>query len=136
MFETFDHTADIGIRATSGDLPSLFAEAGKALVSLLLDNPEDVVPALEVPIHVAGTETDYLLFDWLNELLFQFETRGLLFAEFEVRLGAEGLDAVARGEPADAARHRLSHEVKAITYHDLSVKQTADGWEARVIVDI
>ena len=35
----------------------------------------------------------------------------------DVRLTDEGLTATARGEPYDPQRHRLDHEVKAITYH-------------------
>ena len=43
---------------------------------------------------------------------------------------------MAYGEPYDPARHVLAHEVKAITYHELKVEKTADGWLAEVIVDI
>ena len=47
-----------------------------------------------------------------------------------------GLDAKALGEPLDFERHRLLHEVKAITYHRLTVEKTGAGWLAEVIVDI
>jgi SHS2 domain-containing protein len=53
-----------------------------------------------------------------------------------VKVDEQGLKAKARGEPLDRERHELSHEVKAITYHQLEVKQTDQGWQARVIVDI
>jgi SHS2 domain-containing protein len=59
-----------------------------------------------------------------------------VFGKFEVRIGENGLDGTAWGEPLDPARHDLSHEVKAITYHGLKVEQTPDGWLAEVIVDI
>jgi SHS2 domain-containing protein len=36
----------------------------------------------------------------------------------------------------DASRHRMEHEVKAITYHGLRLEQTAGGWFAEIIVDI
>ena len=55
---------------------------------------------------------------------------------FGVEVGADGLRATAWGEPVDRARHELSHEVKAITYHGLRVEKTPDGWLAEVIVDI
>jgi SHS2 domain-containing protein len=85
---------------------------------------------------VDGTEADYLLFDWLNELLYAFESDRMLFARFEVRPDETGLNADAWGEPADPARHELEHEVKAITYHRLRVERTPDGWLAELIVDI
>jgi SHS2 domain-containing protein len=60
----------------------------------------------------------------------------MLFSSFNVKVTDAGLTATARGEPYDPARHVLAHEVKAITYHELKVEQTADGWLAEVIVDI
>ena len=54
----------------------------------------------------------------------------------DIEVSEAGLKAIAYGEPMDPARHEPAHEVKAITYHDLKVEQTADGWLAEVIVDI
>lgn len=136
MFETFDHTADIGLRVVAATLEELFAEAARGLTSLLVENLDDVKATQTETIRLDGTETDYLLFDWLNELLFRFETRGLLFCEFDVRFNEQGLEATIRGEPCDRSRHRLAHEVKAVTYHDLSVQKTDRGWQAELIFDI
>ena len=60
----------------------------------------------------------------------------MLFGRFDVSVTDDGLSATAWGEPLDPARHELAREVKAITYHELRVEQTADGWLAEVIVDI
>jgi len=136
MYETFDHTADIGLRIRADNLDTLFGEAARGLFSLLVENIGDVQPTRQETIRLEGTATDYLLFDWLSELLFRFETEHLLFAEFTVSVTEEGLSAVIRGEPVDPSRHRLLHEIKAITYHQLEVRQTDDGWIAEVIVDI
>lgn len=136
MYELFDHTADLGLRVTAPDVNSLFAEAGRALFAALVDNLEDVRPESEVRIQIEGRDREYLFFDWLNELLHQYESRRLLLSGFDVQLSDRGLTATARGEPADPNRHRLSHEVKAITYHNLKVEQVENGWKAEVIVDI
>jgi SHS2 domain-containing protein len=77
-----------------------------------------------------------LLFDWLNELLYAFESEKLLLSEFEIVIGEQEVQAICRGEPMDSARHEMDHEVKAITYHGLRVQQMTEGWEAEVIVDI
>ena len=136
MYETFEHTADLGLRILAPDLDTLFAEAGRGLCSILVDNPDDVRPVREIALRIDGDQTDYLLFDWLNELLFHFESEHLLLSEFTLNVGEAGLEARARGETADPVRHRLAHEVKAITYHQLTVEPTSDGWRAEVIVDI
>lgn len=136
MYETFEHTADLGLRVEAPDLSGLLAESGRGLCSILVDNIEDVRPEREIDVEVEGTDREYLLFDWLSELLYLYETERLLLSDFEIELAETGLKAKARGEPADPDRHRLSHEVKAITYHGLRIEQTAGGWTAEVIVDI
>ena len=136
MYEVFEHTADLGLRVRADRLETLFAEAGKALFSTIVANLEEVRLVQEQAIELESDQVDFLLFDWLSELLYQFETQGMLFAEFEVTLDQGRLVAKCRGERADPERHDLDHEVKAITYHDLRVEETADGWLAEVIVDI
>ena len=136
MYEHFEHTADLGLRVRASDLPSLFADAGRGLFAMFVDNPEEIQPVETVQFDIAGTDRDYLLFDWLNELLYTFESRHLLLGEFDVQITDQGLTATARGEPLNPARHQLGHEVKAITYHGLKLEQQPHGWLAEVIVDV
>jgi SHS2 domain-containing protein len=136
MFETFDHTADLGLRAWGPDLNTLFADIARALTTSFVDNPETIRPTRQEQLDIESSSLDYLLFDWLSELLYRYETEQLLFFEFDVRIDELSLAATVRGEPADPDRHRLSHEVKAITYHGLKVEKQPDEWLAEVIVDI
>lgn len=136
MYETFEHTADLGLRVRAASLEQLFADAAKGLFSVLVANLDAVGGVQEKTYRIEGREIDYLLFDWLTELLYTFESEHLLLAEFDVRVDAEGLQATCRGEPIDRSRHELEHEIKAITYHGLKVEPCPDGWLAEVIVDI
>jgi SHS2 domain-containing protein len=136
MFETFDHTADLGLRIRSADLNTLFAEAATALFSTIVEDMASVAPRQAISIELAHDDREYLLFDWLKTLLYHFDAEHILFSRFEVQIDETGLKATAWGEPLDRERHELAHEVKAITYHGLRVEQTADGYLAEVIVDI
>jgi SHS2 domain-containing protein len=136
MFETFEHTADLGLRIRAADLDTLFTEAAQALFSVLVEDLTTLRPARAIEVCLDGDERDLLLFDWLKELLYHFDTEHLLFSRFDVHVRSDGLSATAWGEPLDRSRHVLDHEVKAITYHGLRVEAIADGWEAEVIVDI
>ena len=136
MYETFEHTADLGLRVKAADLPTLFAEAARGLMSVIVANLDEVKPVREMTLEVAGDALDELLFDWLSEVLYAFESEHLLLSEFAIELTGAGLKATARGEPLDVSRHQLEHEVKAITYHGLKVEQTAEGWLAEAILDI
>jgi SHS2 domain-containing protein len=136
MFELFEHTADLGLRASATTLEELLVEAARGLLAMMVANPEAVRPVQTKTITIAADEPSYLMFDWLHELLYAFETDRLLLAEFNLQLKDGRLTATCRGEPMDSTRHQMEHEVKAITYHALRVEQTADGWQAEVIVDI
>src|SRR6266566_3266264 len=98
MYETFEHTADLGLRVWADDLASLFAEAGRGLFSMIVANLDEVRLVEEISLGVVGAEVDYLLFDWLNELLYIFETRRLVLVQFQVQVADGGVQATARGE--------------------------------------
>jgi SHS2 domain-containing protein len=136
MYETFEHTADLGLRVRAGDLDALFADAARGLFSMIVPELASVRPVEKVAFKLDGDVPDLLLFDWLNELLYTYETRHLLLSRFEVRVSDRGLTATAAGEPIDRQRHALDHEVKAITYHGLRLEREGASWVAEVIVDI
>ncbi|WP_020474044.1 archease [Zavarzinella formosa] len=136
MHEFFDHTADLGFRMAAETWPALLEEAAVCLFEAMVEEPSTIRPVQQVAMAIVGTEREYLLFDWLRALLFQAEGDGMLFSRFEVTETETGIIGQAWGEPLDHERHQLSHEVKAITYHGLSVVRTPTGWMAEVIVDI
>lgn len=136
MYEIFEHTADLGLRVRAESLEQLFVDAARGLFSMVVADLETVRATEERQWNLAGEEHDYLLFDWLSELLYTFDTERLLLSRFEVSLDQGRLHATALGESVDPARHALEHEVKAITYHALRVERLADEWLAEVIVDI
>ena len=136
MHEFFDHTADLGLRIRATSLDELFADAGRALTAAIVEDPTTIQPVIHESIAISGSDRIDLMFDWLRELLIRFETRQMIFADFQVKIDEHGLAATVRGEPADPKQHLLSHEVKAITYHGLIVERDNDGWLAEVIIDI
>ena len=136
--EVFDHTADIGVRVTAASAEQLFAQAGYAIASLVIENPEAIELRQAVTIELEAEDLQGLFVDWLSELIYRFEAEHLLLREFSIDLadGHRRIRADCRGEPVDWSRHHPDHEVKAVTYHQLRVTQTATGWEANVIFDI
>lgn len=136
MYEYFEHTADLGLRIRAPDLETLFVEAAQALFAAIVEDLGTVRAQQELAVELDGDDRAYLLFDWLKELLFHFDAEHLLLGRFEVQMRDNRLSGRAWGEPLDRARHQMSHEVKAITYHGLRVEPADGGWLAEVIVDI
>ena len=135
-YETFDHTADVGIRAFGRTVEEVFVNAAYALFDQWTDLRK-VREKISQEISVQGADREDLLIRWLGELLFLGESRGYLFKEFTIRrLDSTSLKAVARGEIFDPSRHRFKTEIKAVTYHQVEVKEVDGKWEGRVIFDI
>jgi SHS2 domain-containing protein len=104
-----------------------------------MTTPADVEPRISAHITLEGPELDLLLVDWLSELLFRFETTGLLVARAAVELVAADvyrLGARIEGEPLDPERHAMKVLLKAVTYHALDVREADGRWTATVVFDI
>lgn len=137
MFETFDHTADVGLRIRSSDLNSLFAEAAKALTAVLLGDSADVAQTHKIAVCLEADDPVDLMHDWLAELHFYYETERFVCARAEVVLSDRtGLTATVFGETLDPSRHEIGLEIKAITYHGLKVEESEQGWLCEVILDL
>jgi len=136
--ETFDHTADLGLRIRGADLDDLFQTAAAGLFDVIVANRDAVRNVEYEHILLAAETTEDLLIEWLNDLIFRFETEHWLYGTFDVTIDANGraLEAEIGGEPIDPARHVLDHEVKAVTHHGVSIVRDADGYLAELILDI
>jgi SHS2 domain-containing protein len=61
----------------------------------------------------------------------------LLFRDFSVaEINKDMVKGVAKGEVFDKARHSMKTEVKAVTYHQLEIKEQGGRWQAQIILDI
>jgi SHS2 domain-containing protein len=135
-YETFDHTADIGIRVFGHTVEEVFTNAAYALFDQLTDLRKVGNRATQ-EISVEGVDREDLLIRWLGELLFLCQGRGYLFKEFSIlSLDSNSLKATARGEIFDPSRHRIKTEIKAVTYHQIELKRADEGWEGKVVFDV
>ncbi len=135
-YETFEHTADIGIRAWGSQFSELFEEAGKALFSVLV-NLKTVSPSQKIKIELNRESGEELFLAWLKELLFIFDAKHLFLSKFKIiDLNLGKLTAEVEGEPIDRGKHILGKEVKAITHHQFKLVQDKAHYFAEVILDI
>jgi SHS2 domain-containing protein len=135
-WDTFEHEADVGLIIRGRDGPELFAEAGLALFDLVCEL-DAVQERTRYPLTGEADAVEPLLVDWLNDLVFLFQARGVVCRRFEFPGWSEtAYEAEAFGEPVDPTRHSPRDLVKAATYHGLSVRSDENGLEARVILDV
>ncbi len=134
-FEILNHTADIGIIAYGSDLKRAFANAARGLFSLITEL-DDVEEVLHRDIELTASDEENLLVEWLNELVYQFDTEGIIFKRFDIiQLNSTHLKARGYGEKVDSVKHKLKTGVKAATYHMLKVDKN-NGCRVQVLFDI
>ena len=138
-YRFFDHTGDVGVDLWAAAPAGLFAAAAGALSDTLTD-PGRIERRSRVTASLGAPDLDLLLADWVSELVYRFDAFQWLTSEAHVRLTRRGdrwlLNANLDGETRDPERHPLKILVKAVTYHQLRVEQTAEGWQARMVLDI
>jgi SHS2 domain-containing protein len=136
MFQLLEHTSDVGILARGRTRENALIAASHGLASILVD-AAPFHPLEERHFKAAGRDETAQVINWLNEILFFFDTDNLVFVEFEIdSWTATEIVGRARGERFDIDRHEFRTGVKAATYHQFESHQTADGWEMRVFVDV
>jgi len=135
-FKILDHTADIGLIVYGESLQALFENAGEAFFHLITDLKK-VRSRIERRIEIRKESLERLMVDWLTELLYLHEVESLLFKKFKVEsVGEDGLRARVKGEPFEEGVHVIKTGVKAVTYHQIEVRQEKEGWRARIIFDL
>lgn len=134
-FTLKDHTADIAVEATGKSLDEVFAAVATGLTAAHCEDlPETRGERFHIGVQAESREA--LLFDYLDELIYQRDVREVLPADHEVTVHWEGnwvVEGSAREVPLDAVDAR---EIKAVTYSEMELEETATGWRAYVVFDV
>jgi SHS2 domain-containing protein len=135
-YHILDHTADLRIRITGANLSDLFKNAGLALFDLIADTARVEADAV-IEFTVGGSDSADLLVNYLREMLFLWTGEEQLVKTIEI-LGITNTAVSVRATVGryQPDRHQIIHEIKAVTYHQVDVSRTEQGWQARVIFDI
>ncbi len=130
----FEHGADIGIVGRGATMEEAFEDAARATFAVMTDL-DAVRPVETVSLELEEADQELALVRWLNLLLGLARERGMVFSRFRLKRDGARWCGSASGEPWRAALER-GVEVKGATLTMLEVKKTANGWEARCIVDV
>ena len=97
MFELLEHTSDVGILARGQTREEALVSVSQGLVSILAD-PAPFRPLEERHFKAPGSDEAAQIVNWLNEILFFFDTEGLVFEEFEIdSWSGDAISGRARG---------------------------------------
>lgn len=135
-YRLFNHTADLGVEFFGRTREELFVHAALAVVELTTD-AERISPHIEKRFTVEGADATDLFINYLREVLYLINGEGFLPRKVQIdEMQNHHLTATLRGEYFDTKKHRINKEIKAVTYHQAAVTETAKGWKGRVIFDV
>ena len=134
-YELRDHTADVAVAASGPTLDSAFAAVADGLTAAMCEDVPDSGERFEFAVRAESREA--LLFDYLDELIYERDVRAVLPTDNEVGIRQADdewvLEASARGVPlADVT----AREIKAVTYSEMELTETDEGWRAYVVFDV
>jgi tRNA nucleotidyltransferase (CCA-adding enzyme) len=135
-WEHFEHEADIGIRGIAPTLEQAFEQAAVAMTAVVT-NPDTVSDLKAVAIQCVAPDTELLLVNWINELVYAMAVHRLLFSRYQVIINNGKLSATAFGEAVNRQKHQPAVEIKGATFTELRVyQQSDDSWVAQCVVDV
>ena len=130
-FREIAHTADWELQVWAPNLSSLLEQAARGMY-VLAGTRLKTGPRLDRKIDLQTPDRESLLVEFLAELLYLGEVEGLGFDTFDLTVEKEALHAQLSGAPVESQ----IKEIKAVTYHNLTIRETERGLEANIVFDV
>jgi SHS2 domain-containing protein len=138
-YRFLDHMTDAVIEAYGTTLEEAFENAAMALCDTMIDL-KTVRPKREIKFSTKGDDLHSLLFNWLDKVMLLLVADGIAMSEFSVKIKQHNngylLEGTTRGEPLQLDRHHYKVEIKAVTYHEMDIKQEKDITTTRFLLDL
>jgi len=122
-YKLLDHATDAFIEVTASDLPEAFLTAANSVIETTLDR-DTVEEKEEMSIKVKGKDLRYLLFNWLEAVIYQLITDGFAIKRVQLDLKKNEeyeISATTYGEPIDLKKHNFKVEIKAPTFYEMEI---------------
>jgi SHS2 domain-containing protein len=140
-FVYLEHTADIKFQAFGRSLSEAFGNAARAVFNAIAPL-NSISPLRKMSFSISAGSVESLLYDFLDELLFLHDSENMLFSRFDISIKTSphgstySLGCDAFGERFDASKHSAATDIKAMTYHDMSVEKKGSRWVVQAVVDV
>jgi SHS2 domain-containing protein len=135
-YQIIDHTADLGIIVKGVDEKDVFIRAAYAMTDLMVEGDISKKTVIK-DVSLQGEDFPDLMVRWLGEILYLFNGEKLLLHSIEIKsISPIMLRSTLTLSSFEPEHHQVKREIKAVTYHQIAVDKTKDGWQARIIFDI
>lgn len=135
-YKFLEHTADVKFRVESPTLEEMFSSAADALNETIRGDIK-ISEQEEKNFEVEGKDFEGLLYNFLEEFLFLLDAEDFLTAKIkslDIDLEKKKLNCVVVGDKAED--YKFTNDVKAVTYHEMFVKEKEGKFICEAVLDV
>ncbi len=137
-FRLLDYMSDALVRSYGSTLEEAFANAAVAMMAVMVDLRGVSAEKLRREVKVEGFDTESLLYNWLEAVLVKKDIDREVFRTAEVKISKSGegltIKGTLHGDHADP--HRFKRDVKAVTYHEMSIRRRRGRYVVTFLLDL
>ena len=125
-------------RAYGQTREEVFINAAKAMFGVMYDL-EEVQIETSIQVTAQGETLEQLLYDWLSNLLIEFEVEGVFFKEFTIDAFKEQSDQpfhLIGQAMGGRTMPELQTHVKGVTFYRFALERINNRYIATVVVDV
>ncbi len=132
-YKFLEHTADVKFQAFGKSLNDAFENASYALKEVMFGKIK-IKNKIKKKIKIKAKDNEGLLYRFLEQFLFLLDAENFIFNKVKVKIIGLSLNAEVWGDKASS--YKFTNDVKAVTYNQMFVKQTSEGWQVQVVLDV
>lgn len=125
-YRLLDHATDAIVEVRAKDLDEAFTVAGRAVAEITIDT-KTVSARKKCSITASGDDLRYLLFNWIEAVIYKLITDGFAISKIEAKVTKNGgytVEGTAHGETIDLKKHGFKVEIKAPTFHEMQIDES------------
>lgn len=133
-YKFLEHTADIKFQAFGKTLNEVFENSASAMFNSIHDGK--IKSKIKKEILVKGKNLESLMYNFLEELIFLFDTEGFCVSKIKVQISKDKQHLKAQIFGDSAEKYEMHVHVKAITYNEMFIKLKEGKWVAQIVLDV
>ncbi|HBG75310.1 MAG: hypothetical protein A2X25_12325 [Chloroflexi bacterium GWB2_49_20] len=130
-FNEIKHTADWALLIWGENIETLFKEAARGMYALMSAQSSQT-PRRIYEFSTYQTNLESQLVSFLSELLYCTEQEELIFDSFYFKLSDGGFAVKMEGSNITS----IQRQIKAVTFHNLEIKQSNQGYQVEIVFDV
>ena len=137
-YRLLEHATDAVVEITASTLEDAFIKAGESVVDIMLDASK-IDEKKTKKTSVSGKDLEYLLFNWLEDIIFQVITESFAIKRFDIVITKDKeyrINANLYGERLDLQKHQFRIEIKAPTFHQMVINNNNNIFTMKYLLDL